>query len=78
MLEEFIRPSGTTMPGFLLKVCDVAKILNISPSSAYNLVQTRQLPSVRMGKSVRVRPIDLEAFIQANLTRPVDSTGWKV
>ena len=78
MLEEINRPCNTAMPGFLLKVRDVAKILNISPSCAYNLVQTRQLPSVRMGKSVRVRPIDLEAYIQANLTRPVDSTGWKV
>ena len=77
MFEDINRPSSTATPHSLLKVDDVVKILNISRSAAYNLVQTRQLPSVRMGKSVRVRPVDLEAFIQANLTRPIDSSGWK-
>ena len=77
MLEEINRTSSSVKPNSLLKVDDVAAILNISRSAAYNLLQTRQLISVRMGKSVRVRPVDLEAFIQANLTRPIDSSGWK-
>jgi len=53
----------------LLKVPDVAAILNISPSQAYRLVSSNEITSVRFGHSVRVRPDDLEAFIQAKLTK---------
>ena len=47
----------------LLKAGDVARILNISQSMAYILMQTRAIPVVRIGRSVRVRPSDLEAYI---------------
>ena len=52
----------------LLKAADVAQILNISMGLAYRLMQSGELPSVRLGRSVRVRPADLEKFI-ANKTR---------
>ena len=51
----------------LLSVPQVAEVLNISISSAYQLSQTGEIPSVRIGRSVRVRPEDLQSFIQANL-----------
>lgn len=50
----------------LLKPQDVATILNVSRSFAYLLLQSGQLPIVRLGKSVRVRVEDIEAFIKAN------------
>ena len=53
----------------LLRANDVAKILNISLALAYRLLQTGELPCVRIGTAVRVRPQDLEAYIDANLTR---------
>ncbi len=53
----------------LLRANDVAKILNISLALAYRLLQTGELPCVRIGTAVRVRPEDLEAYIDANLTR---------
>ena len=52
----------------LLKVAEVAQILNISKSLAYRLIQSGDLPSIRLGRSVRVRPADLEQFIQSNLS----------
>jgi excisionase family DNA binding protein len=51
----------------LLKPGDVAGILNISRSFAYHLLETRQLPTVRIGRTLRVRAQDLEAYIEANL-----------
>jgi len=51
----------------LLKLDDVAITLGVSRSYAYQLARTGQLPSVKLGKSVRVRPEDLERFIQENL-----------
>jgi len=52
----------------LLKAAEVAQILNISMGLAYRLMQRGELPSVRLGRSVRVRPVDLEQFI-ASKTR---------
>ena len=53
----------------LLKCPEVAEILSISKATAYLLVRDGTIPSVRFGgKSVRVRPEDLEAFIEKNKT----------
>jgi excisionase family DNA binding protein len=51
----------------LLKVNEVARLLNISRSGAYNLMQTGMIPTVHIGKSRRVRPRDLEAYIEHNI-----------
>ena len=56
----------------LLKGTQVAEILNISRSTAYNLMKRGQLPSVRFGRSVRVVPRDLEQFIQESIQIIVD------
>ena len=53
----------------LLNGNQVAEILNISRSAAYNLMKRGQLPSVRFGHSVRVVPEDLERFIQERTVR---------
>lgn len=52
----------------LLKAQDVAELLSVSRSFAYALMQSGQIPTVQLGKAVRVRPEDLEKFIQLNLT----------
>lgn len=48
----------------LLTANQVAKILKISLAASYNLMKRGQLPSVRIGRSVRVIPGDLDIFIQ--------------
>lgn len=48
----------------LLTAIQVAEILNISKAGAYNLMQRCQLPSLKIGRSVRVIPRDLEQFVQ--------------
>ena len=53
--------------GKLLKAEEVAELLSVSRSFAYALMQSGQLPTVHLGRSVRVRPEDLEEFIQLNL-----------
>ena len=50
----------------LLTAIQVAEILNISKAGAYNLMQRGQLPSLKIGRSVRVILRDLEQFIQEN------------
>ncbi len=51
----------------LLTGDDVARILQVSRSYAYMLLQRNEIPAVRLGRAVRVRPEDLEAFIQARV-----------
>ena len=50
----------------LLKVNEVAKILQVSRSMIYQMILRNEIPSVRFGKSVRVRQIDLDKIIHHN------------
>jgi len=50
----------------LLKAKDVAEILQISRAMAYNLMQSGEIPTVRIGKARRVRPEDLIKYIERN------------
>ena len=54
------------MQGKLLKVEEVAQILGISKSFAYQLMRTGQIPTVHIGRSRRVKRRDLERFISEN------------
>lgn len=56
------------MPNALLKPGEVALTLGISRSLAYQLIRQGAIPFVRISKrAVRVRPCDLEAYIQENI-----------
>lgn len=55
----------------LLRAKDVASTLNISLALAYRLMQLGDIPVVKIGTAVRVRPEDLADYIQANLSREV-------
>jgi excisionase family DNA binding protein len=60
------NPTGTTDLGAarLLRIEDVADRLTVSRSMAWKLVAGGELRSVRIGRSVRVRPADLEAYVE--------------
>ena len=49
-----------------LKVPEIARLLQISNALAYRLIAQGQIPSVRFGKTVRVKEEDLQKFISAN------------
>jgi len=53
----------------LLRPEEVADLLNISKSLVYKLLQQRQIPAVRFNKTVRVRQVDLDNYINKCLTR---------
>ena len=48
----------------LLKADDVSRILNISRALAYRLLKQGEIPTVRINHAVRVKPADLEEYIQ--------------
>jgi excisionase family DNA binding protein len=48
----------------LLNAAEVAEILHISKASAYSLMKTKEIPTVRIKSMVRVRRGDLERYIR--------------
>lgn len=54
---------GGQEKGLLLTVPEVAKQLKLSSYRVYELVRQGALKSVHLGKSVRVRPLDLAAYL---------------
>ena len=56
----------------LLKPEEVANLLTISRSFAYQLMQSGQIPTIRLGRSCRVRPQDLAEYLENNLHRQVN------
>ena len=47
----------------LLKVTEAADMLSIARSKAYVLVQTGELPSVRLGNSIRIPSQKLREYV---------------
>jgi excisionase family DNA binding protein len=48
----------------LLKAAEVARILNISRSLSYRLMQTGVMPVIRINNAIRVTLPDLEEYIR--------------
>lgn len=53
-------------PSLVLRVADVAHLLQVSVSAVYALVASGELPSLRIGRSVRVPRAALEDWIAAH------------
>jgi excisionase family DNA binding protein len=69
-----VYTQNSEIPKFekLLKGNEVARLLNVSRSFAYLLMQTGSIPTVRLGRSIRVRPQDLVEYIEGNIHRQTD------
>jgi excisionase family DNA binding protein len=52
-------------PTFFTAV-EISSILKISRALAYRLIAQGQIPSVRFGRTVRVKQADLERFLEQN------------
>ena len=50
----------------LLNISSVARRLSLSKSFVYQLIQRNELPSIHIGRSVRVLEEDLHNFIEMN------------
>ncbi len=47
----------------LMKVKEVADVLGLSVSGVYNLIQRGGLPTIHIGKLYRIKPSELERWI---------------
>jgi excisionase family DNA binding protein len=67
-------PADLAQP--LLDVAEVARLTGTSERFARRLVQERRLPTVKVGRFVRVRADDLAAYL-AEHTRPAVKNGHR-
>lgn len=58
------------MDRLLLRPGEVAVLLGIGRSTAYQLIAQRVIPSVKIGKRIRVSPAALDDWIAKNAQRP--------
>jgi excisionase family DNA binding protein len=56
--------SQITLESKLLRATEVAQILNVSRAFAYRLMQQGKIRTVVIAKARRVRPVDLQDFIE--------------
>jgi excisionase family DNA binding protein len=59
-------------PARLLTVAETAHLLSVRPPHVYELIRRRRLPALRVGKYVRVRSRDLQAWIEDQRGEGVD------
>lgn len=55
----------------LLTLDEVAQRLKVSPSTARRLIRRGGLKTVRLGRLIRVRPADLNAYIERHIEEGV-------
>ena len=53
--------------GPVLTVSEVADTLRVSSMTVYRLVKAGELPALRIGKNIRIRATDLEAYLASGV-----------
>jgi excisionase family DNA binding protein len=66
---------STQRQGLLLSADELAEQLRVSRSKAYQLMRCGEIPTVKMGRSVRVRQRDIDEYIQRNTYNSFDLKG---
>ena len=51
-----------------LTVAEVAQLMRVSTMTVYRLIKAGELPSVRVGKSHRIREADVDAYLAKGYT----------
>lgn len=66
--REYVRPVAVTM-------AEAAELVGISERQVRKLVSTNELPVLRVGRSVRVRVVDVERWAEALATDVPGASG---
>ena len=61
--KYLVLPGVASAPILLLTVIDAAKLLAVSRTKLYELLNSRAIDSVYIGRSRRIRLVDLETFV---------------
>ncbi len=69
-LEEKGKPVAESFAkARFLTVQEVAKLMRVSSMTVYRLIKAGDLPAVRVGRSFRVRDVDVNAYLESRYTQ---------
>ncbi len=71
-LNRPMSPAACLIVERLLKYDEAAKLLGVTGRTVFTLIKTGKLPAVRFGRSVRIDPGDLRAFIDSAKRQPIN------
>jgi excisionase family DNA binding protein len=66
---------GVIMNTNFLTVIEIASILKISKALAYRLIANGEIPSIRFGRTVRVKTEALDEFIEKNSSTSISQSS---
>lgn len=69
---ETREPREAVISDPLVTVADAAGALAVSEKHMRRMIETRQIPHVRLGRAVRVRRSDLESLVDAHTVAALD------
>ncbi len=55
----------------LLSITDVCHVLGMGKSWVYRRIRSGEIPSVKLGRNIKVRRQDLETYLEEQLQQPV-------
>ena len=67
MNRNIRRPVAAPLPGRLLDLEEAAQYLCTTPRWVRSQWQSRSIPAVKLGRAVRFRVEDLDAFVEARV-----------
>src|SRR5215207_2916719 len=59
----------------LLSITDVCQELGMGKSWVYRRIQSGEIPSVKLGRNIKVRREDLEGYLEVQRYQPTSSEG---
>lgn len=70
--QRFLLSNGTRLTNFengspFMTVTEVALLLRVSTMTIYRLVKAGELPAVRIGRSYRLRPEDIDKYLSQSM-----------
>jgi excisionase family DNA binding protein len=68
-IDPYSSPAGVQYE--FLTVQEIARSLKLHPQTVRNWIVAETLPAVRIGRSVRVRRVDFERFLEASRLAPM-------
>ena len=61
----------------LLTPQEVADAMRVSTMTVYRLVKSGQIPAIRVGKHLRIRVADLNAYLESRMVTPSqEGAAW--
>ena len=69
--REFNRPESRD-DFELLSIPQVCQYLGMGKSWVYRRIHNQEIPSVRLGRTIKIRRLDLEQYLEEHRSRPPD------